>query len=94
MNQQKQMTELIALWRASGLTKASFCRKQQISVHQFNYWLKKNSQVLISDSKESELSFFSIENPTLKKSAAVKTKSTPALSVELPNGIKINFFSC
>ena len=93
MNKQQQMTELISQWRASGLTKAAFCREQQISIHQFKYWLKKFPNAEVSKSSKSEISFFSIENQK-SKNIPGKANAKAAIVVDLPNGIKINFFSC
>ena len=91
----KQMTEFISQWRASGLTKAAFCRKQQISIHQFNYWLKKFPYAEVSKSESNEIHFFSIENQKSKNiPAKANDKAKAAIVVELPHGIKINFFSC
>jgi hypothetical protein len=91
MNQENQMMALISQWRTSSLTKSAFCCEEQISIHQFNYWLKKNPQPKKSKTQDSELRFFSIEKPNIKKIPA-KTNSKPTLLVELPNGIKINFY--
>lgn len=93
MDKQKQITELISLWRASGLTKSAFCNNQQISIHKFNYWLKKFSETKISKSNENEIRFFSVEDSKVKNTSA-KANAKPSILVELPNGIKINFFAC
>ena len=61
MDKQKKMIELISQWRLSGLTKSAFCSNHQISIHQFNYWLKKLSESKIPNSDENEIRFFSIE---------------------------------
>ncbi|MFV8343689.1 IS66 family insertion sequence element accessory protein TnpA, partial [Flavobacterium sp. XS2P39] len=45
MNQQEQMYTLAEQWRESGLPKSKFCREQDISLHQFNYWLKKFNKI-------------------------------------------------
>jgi len=91
MKQQNSMIELISQWRISGMTKVAFCREQQISLHQFNYWLKKNSKAKDSNANDNELRFFSVETPSSKKNP-VKTNIKSTLLVELPNGIKLNFY--
>jgi hypothetical protein len=37
----EQMSSLVKKWRASGLSKQSFCRKEGINVHTFGYWIDK-----------------------------------------------------
>ena len=38
---QHRMFELIDQWKLSRETKNKFCKGQKLSVHTFNYWLKK-----------------------------------------------------
>jgi hypothetical protein len=73
MNQENQMMALISQWRTSSLTKSAFCCEEQILIHQFNYWLKKNPQPKKSKTQDSELRFFSIENT---KKIPANTKHT------------------
>ncbi len=39
-----KMSELIRKWKAGVQTKSAFCKSQNLSIHTFNYWLKKYRQ--------------------------------------------------
>ncbi|MFV8344365.1 IS66 family insertion sequence element accessory protein TnpA, partial [Flavobacterium sp. XS2P39] len=68
MNQQEQMYTLAEQWRESGLPKSKFCREQQISLHQFNYWLKKFNRIADAKQPKPGVSFFSVaDNPSNDK---------------------------
>lgn len=94
MNQQEKMYTLAEQWRESGLPKSKFCKEQHISLHQFNYWLKKFNKGIDTEQPKPEVSFFSVAE-NLKKE---KKQSTPkftdqkTMRIDLPRGITITIY--
>jgi hypothetical protein len=92
MNQQEEMYALAKQWRESGLLKSRFCREQQISLHQFNYWLKKFNKKIGTQSKP-EVSFFSVaENLSNTKKQSVSKSMDRKMRIDLPGGITITIY--
>lgn len=88
------MYALATQWRESGLSKKEFCRVHNLSFHQFYYWEKKQRKTN-NDLNSSEVNFFSISTPAHQASIGSKSteiKSKKVLSIELVNGIKIDFY--
>ena len=94
MNQQEQMYTLVGRWRESGLAKSKFCKEAQISLHRFNYWLKKCNKDNNRERSKPEVSFFSAsENPKKdKKQLAPKLTDYKTMRIELPGGITITIY--
>jgi hypothetical protein len=93
MNQQEQMYRLVGQWRESGLPKTKFCREQQLSLHQFNYWIKKQTRESVSEPSIREVNFLSLsQDQSPEKSIFSKAVQKQILCVELPNGTKITFY--
>lgn len=93
MNQQEQMYTLVGQWRESGLPKTKFCREQHLSLHQFNYWIKKQNRESVSEPSMREVNFFSLsQDQSPEKSISSKAVQNQILCVELPNGTKITFY--
>jgi hypothetical protein len=94
MNQQEQMYTLVGSWRESGLAKSKFCKEAQISLHRFNYWLKKFNKDNNRERSKPEVSFFSAsENPKKdKKQLAPKLTDRKTMRIELPGGITITIY--
>jgi hypothetical protein len=61
---QEKWQEIIDAWRASGLGKTEFCRKQKVVASAFHYWCRK-----LEDGSGRK---------PLKKKAVLKTRSKPA----------------
>lgn len=40
-NKSAEMSDLIKLWRTSGVSKKQFCIDHQINIHTFTYWIGK-----------------------------------------------------
>lgn len=93
MSQQKEMYTSIEQWRESGLPKSKFCREHQLSLHQFNYWIKKQNRESASESSIEEVNFFSLSQSQLpEKIISSKIPQKQTLCIELPNGTKISFY--
>ena len=92
MSQQKEMYILVEQWRKSGLPKTKFCREHQLSLHRFNYWVKKQNRESASEPSIKEVNFFSIpQDQSKEKIISSKTPQIQTLCIELPNGTKITF---
>ncbi|MDI5950351.1 hypothetical protein QLS91_11710 [Flavobacterium sp. LB2P84] len=95
MNQQEQMYTLAVQWRESGLPNSKFCREQHISLHQFNYWLKKFNQIAGSKQSKPEVSFFSVaENPSNETKQSASKFSDLKMRIDLRGGITITIYFC
>jgi hypothetical protein len=93
MNQQEQMYTLAEQWRESGLQKSKFCRGQHISLHQFNYWLKKFNKIADSKQSKPEVSFFSVaENLSNEIKQSASKFSDRKMRIDLPGGITITIY--
>lgn len=92
MNQQEQMYALVKQWRESGFLKSKFCRDQHISVHQFNYWLKKFNKKGNNGESKPEVCFFSVENPDNDKKRSVSKSFDRKMRIDLPGGITITIY--
>lgn len=93
MNQQEQMNALTEQWRESGLPKSKFCREQDISLHQFNYWLKKFNTIAKAEQPKPEVSFFSVaENPSNDIKPSSSKFSDRKMRIDLPGGITITIY--
>ena len=93
MNQQEQMYALAKQWRESGLLKSKFCREQDISVYQFNYWLNKYNRNIDTKEPKPEVSFFSVaENPNNDKKQSVSKSIDRKMRIDLPGGISITLY--
>jgi len=94
MDKQNKMFELISQWKVSALSKSTFCNLHQISIDKLNYWLKKFPNDDVSGSDSSEINFFSVEEEVKPSVKLSKSAIKPAIVVDLPNGVKISFYSC
>ena len=93
MNQQEQMYTLAEQWRESGLPKSKFCREQHISLHQFNYWLKKFNRITDAKQPKPEVSFFSVaDNPSNDTKHSVSKLSDRKMRIDFPGGITITVY--
>lgn len=93
MNQQEQMYTLAEQWRESGLLKSKFCREQDISLHQFNYWLKKFNKIAKAEQPKPEVSFFSVaENPSNDTKQSASKSIDRKMRIDLPGGITITIY--
>jgi len=43
-DQKEQMLEHVARWQSSGLSQAAYARQEEINLHTFRYWVKKEQQ--------------------------------------------------
>jgi hypothetical protein len=93
MNHQEQMYTLVEQWRESGLPKGKFCTARHISLHQFNYWIKKQNKASLLENPIRELDFFSLsQDQSVEKGLSLKAIRKSSLCIELPNGTKISFY--
>jgi len=93
MNQQEQMYTLAEQWRESGMPKSKFCREQHISLHQFNYWLKKFNKIAKAEQLKPEVSFFSVaENPSSDTKQSASKSIDRKMRIDLPGGITITIY--
>ncbi len=82
-------------WKTSGLTQKAYCESHHLKLHQFWYWQRqvrtteetvkaRSAQVATAAQQDSGNAFIPV---CLDSSHAL---ATPALSLELPNGIRIH----
>ena len=77
-HRKQQWQHHLEAWRSSGVSRAQYCRDNDLSYCVFNYWHAK----LIAPKKSSNLV------PVVVSPASVPT-STGTLQLELPNGMQI-----
>ena len=69
-------------WRQSGLTRAEYCRQQDLSYHALNYWKKK------TDRQQKAACHF-VPVPAIRIAQAVSHDRTATLKVDLGRNLKI-----
>jgi len=42
--QKEKMLEHVTLWKSSGLNQAAYAKQEDINVHNFRYWIKKDQR--------------------------------------------------
>jgi hypothetical protein len=42
--QKEKMLEHVTLWQSSGLSQAAYAKRENINLHTFRYWIKKDQQ--------------------------------------------------
>jgi len=85
INSKKSWQKIINSYQQSGLTKADFCKKQNLRPNQFYYWCNKfrpdlKSQQHVANAKNE--SFLPI------KTSSIKEKS---FSIKINDGVEIRF---
>ncbi len=86
---KSQMFSLVDQWQNSNETKKSFCTRNQINIHTFNYWVKK-----YKDSNTfSDFIEFKPSSASIPKSNTLTIKFSFAGNVEaeVPADIALNF---
>ena len=68
-------------WRESGLSKAAYCQQYSLVYHQMMYWCSKGSKET-DETKGATSDFIAV-------SMTPATSAPLALSIRLPNGIRI-----
>jgi len=80
----EQHKSYCAKWQASGLSKQSFCARENISDSALHKWLKiYNSSPLAVEDKEAGLRFLAIEETNEPKAELTE------IEILLPNGILV-----
>jgi len=79
----------VAEWQRSNLSVAAYCRRHQVMYHKFLYWRSKLDRSSSSESSIKEVSGFT-RVVSQRVDVSEFTTSQPALTVTLPNGIKVD----
>lgn len=74
----------ITTWQASGLSGQAFCKKHDLSYHQFVYWRRKQDKTR-SDQQEAAAGFARVTQ-------SQTVGSSGELTLSLPNGLSITGF--
>jgi len=82
---QNQVVE----WQRSNLSVAAYCRRHQVTYHKFLYWRSKLDRSSLSEPLAKEVSGFT-RVVSQRVDVSEFTTSQPALTVTLPNGIKVD----
>lgn len=75
LNENKgSWSEIVDAWRASGQSKAEFCKKQKIVVSRFYYWCGKLEKGKKKNSPIAKLSVKPVKNPAVREKPTVDEK--------------------
>lgn len=75
----------IAQWRASGLSRAAYCRDNGIAYHIFRSWTK-SSDVTLPDQSPAATGFIEVRRPP---SGFAELRPTSQASISLPTGLTL-----
>ena len=75
----------IHAWQQSGLSGAQFCKRQQLTYHQFVYWRQK----LVSSSQSTARPVASAPKGFAEARLKAAAADTEGLSLTLPTGLKL-----
>ena len=78
----------VAEWQRSNLSVAAYCWRHQVSYHKLLYWRRKLDESSSSEPAVNEVSGFT-RVVSQRLDVSEYTSSQPALTVTLPNGIKV-----
>ena len=76
-------------WIASGLSKAAYCRTEQLSYHLLDYWARRHAPFrppFLSQSREDE-GFIELSVPRANRMDS--RHPSPAVVIQLPGGVEI-----
>jgi transposase-like protein len=82
----KEMRQHYEEWRASGLSKSSYCREKDIVKTTFYYWVKKFQSAPLTSKPEKK----GFKPLILERN---KTEGHPLMRVNLSNGASLDFYS-
>ena len=82
-----KMFVLIRKWKAGVQTKSAFCKSQNLSIHTFNYWLKKYRQ------ENSDFLPLKIITPKTQLERTIKFQFPKGISAEVPEPALPDFLS-
>lgn len=78
-NWQREMFALIKNWQDSGINQRDFCKRHDITIYTFHYWLRKYKQEYSS----SEKGFIPVEI------SPAETISQEDIRIQYPNGVQL-----
>jgi len=78
----------VAEWQRSNLSVAAYCRRNQVAYHKLLYWRSKLDGSSSSELATKEMSGFT-RVVSQRVDVTEHTSSQSALTVTLPNGIKV-----
>lgn len=76
---RNEREELVAKWRLSGMSKAAFCREQQIEPKRFYSWSCPSSH---KHKKDKPVGFKPVRSPTTSVTSSL-------MVIQFPNGVSV-----
>lgn len=82
---RKKWEQRISAYKASGLTQAKWCETNEISIHQFKYWLRKIKDYPMIGNTNNQWVPVVIEDPEPKLNESIQIRIGVA-SIEVKSG--------
>lgn len=76
-------------WIASGLSKAAYCRTEQLSYHLLDYWARRHAPSHRAFTRQSQVDEGFIELSVPPANLMDRGNSSPAVVIRLPGGVEI-----
>jgi len=86
-NETEKMRKLYDQWRTQDISKQSFCNRNGIGYHKFNYWVKKFTSRNLAAAPTRGFSQIPVEEPEV----AVQNQHALA-AITFPSGTRIELF--
>ena len=82
---QEEITLAIDMWKESGLTKAQFCKRENISRNTFKYWQSRYRQVQVPIKKHKGFIPLEVTEPTQPDFIV----DSACITISYPNGVQV-----
>ena len=79
---------MITRWKKSGLSQAAFCRREEIALYTFNYWMRKTGRSSRKSRNQKKQNFLEIKNPR----GRITSHDSP-IELVTPSGYQLNLSS-